>query len=274
MRLKIRHTTEYRYDAPVQFTLQRLRLTPVAAPGQTVVTWNIAVDGATVEAGFNDHFGNHVHLVATEGDAHMVRIVACGEVETEDRAGVFGPHTGYVPLWLYLRDTPRTKPGKLMRDFIRGLVADTELGRMHLLMAAIHEAVAYEPGATTAETTAEQALETGSGVCQDHAHIFISAARLMGIPARYVSGYLMMEETEQQSATHAWAEVHLAGLGWVGFDAANNVCPDARYVRLATGLCYADAAPISGMRIGTAGEDLKVSVTVAALGQSQSQSQA
>ena len=119
MRLRISHTTEYRYDDPVQYSLQRLRLTPQDGPGQKVLSWNIAVDGANVEAGFNDQFGNQTHLVSTEGDSHSVHIVASGEVETEDRSGVYGPHQGYVPLWLYLRETPRTKPGKPIRDLAR-----------------------------------------------------------------------------------------------------------------------------------------------------------
>ncbi|KAA3517418.1 transglutaminase family protein [Agrobacterium vitis] len=273
MRLKINHVTEYSYDEPVQFSLQRLRLTPIENPGLHVLSWTIVVDGANVEAGFNDQFGNHTHLVSFEGDAKSVRIVASGEVKTEDRAGVFGAHTGYVPLWLYLRDTPRTKAGKLVRDLVKSLAGDNELARMHDLMARVHSQVRYETGATTTETTAEQALEAGTGVCQDHAHVMISAARLMNLPARYISGYLMMDGVEQQTATHAWAEIHLPSLGWVGFDAANNVCPDARYVRLASGLSYADAAPVSGMRIGLAGEDMSVTVSVAETGQSQSQSQ-
>ncbi|MGV1894761.1 transglutaminase family protein [Agrobacterium vitis] len=273
MRLKINHVTEYSYDEPVQFSLQRLRLTPIENPGLHVLSWTIVVDGANVEAGFNDQFGNHTHLVSFEGEAKSVRIVASGEVKTEDRAGVFGVHTGYVPLWLYLRDTPRTRAGKLVRDLVKSLAGDNELARMHDLMARVHEQVRYETGTTTTETNAEQALEAGIGVCQDHAHIMISAARLMNMPARYISGYLMMEGIEEQTATHAWAEIHLPSLGWVGFDAANNVCPDARYVRLASGLSYADAAPVSGMRIGLAGEDMSVTVSVAETGQSQSQSQ-
>lgn len=272
MRLRISHTTEYRYDDPVQYSLQRLRLCPLDGPGQKVVSWNIAVDGATVEAGFNDQFGNHTHLVSTEGDSHSVHIVASGEVDTEDRAGVFGPHQGYVPLWLYLRETPRTKPGKLTRDLVRSLVGDNELAKMHDLMGKLHAQIAYEPGTTGTETTAEQALEAGRGVCQDHAHALIAAARSMGLPARYLSGYLLMDDRSEQAATHAWAEVHLPGLGWVGFDAANNHCPDARYVRIATGLCYSDAAPVSGMRIGIAGEDLTVKLVIEPR-QSQSQSQ-
>ncbi|MCZ9335514.1 transglutaminase-like domain-containing protein, partial [Klebsiella pneumoniae] len=88
--------------------------------------------------------------------------------------------------------------------------------------------VAYVPGTTDVATAAEAALANGSGVCQDHAHIFISAARLLGVPARYVSGYLLMEGQSEQTATHAWAEAYVEDLGWVGFDAANGVAPDEK----------------------------------------------
>jgi transglutaminase-like putative cysteine protease len=272
MRLKISHTTEYLYDQPVPYSLQRLRLTPVDGPTQKIINWSITVDGAKVEAGYADQFGNRVELVSAEGTEHTIRISASGEVETSDCAGVFGLHQGFCPLWLFLRETPRTKAGKLIKELAKGLKGDSELARMHALMEAIHEIVAYTPGTTDTETTAEEALEAKTGVCQDHAHIFISAARLLDIPARYVSGYLLMEGTTEQVATHAWSEVYLPGLGWVGFDAANNICPDDRYVRIASGLCYRDCAPVSGMRLGLADENLKVSLTVEP-SQTQSQSQ-
>jgi transglutaminase-like putative cysteine protease len=272
MRLKISHTTEYTYDDPVQYSLQRLRLTPKTQPGQIVRAWVTTVHGARVEAGYTDHFGNHVDLVSTNAEQVTIRIVAEGEVETEDRAGVFGPHQGFVPLWLYLRETPLTKPGKLIRDLAKAATGENELARMHAIMAAIHEGVEYKPGETAADTTAEQALEKKQGVCQDHAHIFLAAARYLSIPARYVSGYLLMDEAEQ-TASHAWAEVHLQGLGWVGFDAANKICPDARYVRPSTGLDYKDAAPVSGMVLGHSAETMSVAIKVEAAGQSQSQSQ-
>jgi transglutaminase-like putative cysteine protease len=281
MRLKISHTTEYFYDEPVPYSLQRLRLSPQNAPGQKILNWQVAIDGAKIEAGYADQFGNRVELVSIEGAEHVIRIVASGEVETEDRAGVFGTHQGFCPLWLFLRETPRTTPGKLVKELAQSVKGDSELALMHALMEAIHEAVAYTPGSTTTETTAEEALAARTGVCQDHAHIFISAARFLKVPARYVSGYLMMEDQSDQVATHAWAEAHVPGLGWVGFDAANKMCPDERYVRIATGLCYKDCAPVSGMRIGpkqeNPGENLKVSLTVTGSqvqsqqGQSQSQ---
>lgn len=270
MRLKISHTTEYHYDEPVQYTLQRLRLTPLTQAGQAVLSWQTLVDGAVTEVNYDDHFGNRVHLVSIDGDREAIRITASGEVHTEDRAGVFGPHQSHVPLWFYLRETPLTKAGKLIRELAKSAEGDTDLARMHALMGTIHKTVEYKPGETHAETAAEDALESGSGVCQDHAHILIAAARSLDLPARYISGYLMMEGQPDQTASHAWAEVHLTGLGWVGFDAANKICPDDRYVRIASGLCYHDAAPISGLIHGEAKETLKVSVTVE---QQQSQSQ-
>lgn len=272
MRLKISHTTDYRYDEPVSYSLQRLRLTPLTQPGQSVIAWETSVEGAKVEVGYEDHFGNRITLVSVNGEQDHIRIVAQGEVETADRAGVFGPHQSYVPLWLFLRETPLTKRAKAIRDLAKSQTGDGDLARMHALMGAIHAAVTYLPGETGAETTAEEALLRGNGVCQDHTHIMIAAARALDLPARYVSGYLMLNDTVEQTASHAWADVHLPGLGWVGFDAANNVCPDDRYVRIATGLDYRDAAPVSGLVHGAARETLTVGLTVEQT-QSQSQSQ-
>ena len=97
----------------------------------------------------------------------------------------------------------------------------------------------------TPHTSAAEALKAGRGVCQDHAHVFISAARLMGVPARYVNGYFVTGGESASEAQHAWAEACIDGLGWLGFDPANQVCPTERYVRLACGLDAASAAPIT-----------------------------
>jgi len=122
--------------------------------------------------------------------------------------------------------------------------------------------VPYGQADTYATTPAEDALRAGGGVCQDHAQIFIAAARHAGIPTRYVSGYLMMNDRIDQDASHAWAEAHLDGLGWVGFDVSNGICPDERYVRIAIGRDSRDAAPITGVRLGTATESMIVSVQI------------
>jgi transglutaminase-like putative cysteine protease len=119
----------------------------------------------------------------------------------------------------------------------------------------------YVPGSTLSRTTAEQALEQGAGVCQDHAHVFISASRAMGVPARYVVGYLLSAD-ETVTATHAWAEAHASDLGWVGFDPANRLCPTDRYVRLGAGFDAHDASPIRGHFVGQCTEALAADVRV------------
>lgn len=262
MRLKITHWTEYRYDIPVHYALQRVRLEPLTGGGQTIVSWSLEIEGAKEEVRFSDHFGNATRLLSVEGEPHLISISASGIVETKDTAGVVGPHPGFAPLWLFCQPTELTTPGRGITEFADGLGEGTDVERLHDLMSAIHEKVAYVPGSTDSATPAEKAVAQKSGVCQDHAHIFIAAARKLGYPARYVSGYLMRSDTIDQAATHAWAEAHIGGLGWVGFDVANEISPDERYVRIAVGRDYRDAMPISGIRLGDAKEELAVSVTV------------
>ncbi len=166
---------------------------------------------------------------------------------------------------MYEAATPLTAPGKTLRKLVSSvkLMPDEDtLPHMHRLSAAIAEKVSYETGRTDSATTAETALAAGNGVCQDHAHILIAAARMLGHPARYVSGYLMMDDRVEQDATHAWAEIWVKGLGWVGFDISNAICPDDRYVRVAVGRDYRDAAPIHGIRHGSGTEDLHVALKV------------
>lgn len=265
MRLKIEHTSIYRYDAAMQYGLQELRLTPKSRAGQMVLRWNISVEGGVAEARFDDHNNNNVTLIGLNEGAQTVSVKCEGEVETEDRTGVVGEHGGFAPIWFFERQTPLTAPG----DGVRGLVEqaggahDGDLAKLHALMEVIARSVDYKIGATNVQATAEAAVAAGAGVCQDHAHIFISAARLMGYPARYVSGYLAMDDREKQDATHAWAEVFVPGLGWVGFDASNEMSPDDGYVRVATGRDYREAAPISGIIFGANAESLSVSIKVA-----------
>lgn len=262
MRLKIIHRTEYRYDVPLRYALQRLRLVPYGGPSQSVLCWDLSIEGAREEVRYADQFGNDTRLVSAEGEPHAIGVVASGEVETKDTAGVIGPHRGFAPLWLFAGETSLTQPGEAIRALAGGLANGAEIDRLHMLMRLVRERVAYRVGATGTETTAEEALRQGSGVCQDHTHIFIAAARLVGMPARYVSGYLMMNEVEEQAATHAWAEAHVKNLGWVAFDVANGISADERYVRVATGRDYRDAMPVAGIRLGQAAERLEVHIRV------------
>lgn len=264
MRLKIHHETSYHYDRPVDYALQQLRMRPKSRAGQRVTEWNLVIDGGRHELEFQDWHNNHVDLIAIEPGRQDVRIRIEGEVETVDQAGVVGRQGGFAPLWIFSRITDLTKPGPGIRQLVKLLGNDfnDDVSRMHALSAKVSESIKYETDHTDSSTTAEESLRFGHGVCQDHAHVFITAARLMGYPARYVSGYLMLTDRVSQDASHAWAEVHLDDLGWVGFDISNGVSPDERHVRIATGLDYRDAAPVSGLRFGDASESMNVSLQV------------
>ncbi|MEM6579370.1 MAG: transglutaminase family protein [Pseudomonadota bacterium] len=263
MILKISHTTRYRFDAPVTYGLQQLRKTPKSYRAQKVLAWSTNLSGGQQELVFEDFHRNRVELVSLQPDIDELIIRSEGEVEMTDTQGIVGPHSGPAPLWLYERQTPLTKPGKGTRGIVADVPDGEKLAQLHALSALISDRVSYEIGVSHPDWTAEQAIAEGKGVCQDHTHIFITCARLMGCPARYVSGFLMMEDRTDQEATHAWAEAHIQGLGWVGFDVSNGISPDTRYVRVATGLDYNEAAPTRGLRIGGATENLSVAVKVA-----------
>ena len=261
MKLLIRHTTHYFFEQPVAHGLQRLRLTPKTTQGQSVADWTMSFEGARAEVEYEDHNHNQTTLVSVDGGARELMIHCEGTVLTADNAGVIGQHSGHMPLWCFLTQTRLTRPGPRVRA-LAGVEGDNPLAKLHALSTAVIGAVEYMTGETGVETTAEEAMILGRGVCQDHAHIFIGAARLIGIPARYVSGYLMMDDRIDQDAGHAWAEAHVDGLGWVGFDVSNGISPDARYVRLATGRDYSEAAPITGVSYGAGKTDLEVRLAV------------
>ncbi|MEO3385821.1 transglutaminase family protein [Mesorhizobium sp. CAU 1741] len=262
MRLKISHRTQYSYDAPLAYALQRLRLTPQNARGQTVASWTVETRGASEEVRFFDHFANDTRLVSITGEANVIEVLAQGEVDVQDTAGITGAHSGFAPLWLFNHETPLTVAGPLVSEIAQNVQGASDVESLHALSHLIREKVAYTLGSTVSTTAAEDAVLRGEGVCQDHSHIFLAASRKLGYPARYVSGYLMLDASKDQVATHAWAEAYVAGLGWVAFDVSNGISPDERYVRLATGRDYRDAMPVSGIRLGQAQEQLEVHITV------------
>lgn len=268
MKISIRHTTSYHFDRPVPYALQRLRLTPLDGAGQRVCDWAMTIRGGRCEAEYDDPHLNHVVLIQADPGVESLEIDCAGEVETDPEfAGVVGAHRGYTPLWLFRQPTGLTRAGPEITRLIAEAGAQEDGGgnaiaRLHALSGLILDRVAYAPGATDATTTAEEAMERGQGVCQDHAHIFLAAARAMGFPARYVSGYLFMDGTPDQDAGHAWAEAYVDALGWVGFDVSNGISPDERYVRIATGRDYADAAPVHAMSFGAGDHSMIVSLRV------------
>ena len=264
MILSVAHRTTYRYDAPIRMAVQSLRLTPSDFAGQRVIGWQVAVEGGQKGAGFRDGAGDWIESWSVRGPADHVTVTVAGSVETADLAGLLTGHREAVNPAVYLRETLATRADAQLSDLARAAEAEAAepLARAHALSRLVAESIAYRPGATQAHTTAAEAMALGEGVCQDHAHALIACARAVGFPARYVSGYLMMDDRTHQDATHAWAEAHFDNIGWIGFDVSNGHSPDQRYIRVATGLDYRDAAPVRGMRYGAAQENLVVQLQV------------
>lgn len=264
MRLQIQHTTQFHYDDPPSYGLLQLRTAPQSSAAQTVIAWDISLDGARKQVQFKDQHGNRIDLIEVMPDAQLLEISVSGEVDTHSADGVLGRHHQSMPLWHYRQQTSLTRLTEGLRELAESIVLPTEstIADLHSLSQLIRERVAYTPGQTGVNTTAGDALENAKGVCQDHSHIFISIAREKGFPARYVSGYLLMDDRTSQDASHAWSEVYLDGLGWVGFDVSNGISPDERYVRIAQGSDYSDAAPTKGLTMGAGRENLVVSIQV------------
>lgn len=265
MRLTVRHVTTYQFDPPRRALVQSHRLTPSAFEGQQATRWQVEVPGAWTGAAFRDGAGDWIETVSLLGPVAEVSVAVRGEVETRDLAGVLRGHREAVPPTAYMRTTRATEPDHALRDLAGDALAGAgdPLDRAHRLSAAVADAIAYAPGETHAHTSASEALALGQGVCQDHAHALIGAAIASDIPARYVIGYLYVEGDEPiGEASHAWAELHVAGLGWVGFDPANRCCADDRYIRLGSGHDATLAAPIRGQSRGAGHERLAVEVSV------------
>lgn len=222
------------------------------------------LEGAQSEVRYEDQHHNHVELVSLEPGVREVVVTCRGTVRTADNSGVLGEHVGHMPLWCFLRETPLTRAGAKIKALVSKIDVDLgdPLATLHTLSDAVRAAVEYVPGTTDVKTTAEGALAAGRGVCQDHAHIFVSAGRLLDIPTRYVGGYLKMDGRSEQHAGHGWVEAYVKGLGWVGFDVSNAICPDERYVRVATGCDYKEAAPFTGIATGTGSSRLSVHLSV------------
>lgn len=263
MRLSVRHITHFEYNSMLNYSVQRLHLTPLSFDSQKIISWVIKAPGIENALGYVDGFGNHVHLVTFNNLNGPIDVIAEGVVDCTDVGGLVKGINVAAPNAVFLRQTNATRPDAAITELISTSVLKLKgLAQLHGLMHAIHEKVAFVIGATDAYTTAAEAFKKGSGVCQDHTHIFVGAARSLGIPARYVTGYLVTGVGASSSASHAWGEAYVPDLGWVGFDAANGICPTDLYVRVAAGIDAAAVTPIRGTRRGGADETMTVEVRV------------
>jgi transglutaminase-like putative cysteine protease len=266
MRIRIHHETKYSYDRPAQSVIQILRLTPRDHDGQYVRHWRIDLDHGGTLRPHEDAFGKLTHVLSATGPFSDFALTVDGEVETQDTAGIVRGAIERFPPELYLRQTALTQPDAAIAEFARAAVAGTVPGAiepLHRLLAELYRIMTFDVSATDSGTSATQAFALGSGVCQDLAHVFIAAARSLGIPCRYIGGHLLRSDGAVfQDAGHAWAEAYVPDLGWVGFDPANGISPTEAYIRVSVGLDYLGAAPVRGAQTGGSEEKLAVAVTV------------
>jgi len=266
VRIQIDYATQYSYQHTARSVVQVLRLTPRSNAGQHVVHWRVDSDPEVRLCASEDAFGNAVQTLYVYEPLDRLTLRVSGEVVTTDTSGVLAGTIERLPPEVYLRSTPLTAVDEALADLARDIEAGEgadPLDRLHALLRRLYQSIAFDTGATNATTVGAAAYALRRGVCQDFAHIFIGVARRMGSPARYVSGHLARSDGRvEQDAAHAWAEAHVPGLGWIGFDPANGICASERHVRIGTALDYLGAAPVRGSRVGGGAEHMVVTLKV------------
>ena len=254
MRISIEHTTRYVYDEPVRYSTQYLRLVPSSSARQQVLEWRL--DAPATPTAFVDGYGNITHLVTIHDPGCEIVIRSAGIVETS-AARDEPPEDSKVSPLVFLRATSLTRAEGALVEFAEAHRRRTvSVSNLRELSQAVHAHLPFKPGVTDTHWTAAEAFDAGFGVCQDHAHVFIACCRHVGIPARYVSGYLFLTETrESPVASHAWAEAWVVDR-WRSFDITNQQPAGERHIRLAVGADYDEACPVRGVRGGGGNEQM------------------
>ena len=280
IRYEIEHESRYAYAAPARYCVMRLCLKPRHDDRQRLSRFEVATEPAATVNAESDAFGNTRHLLNLHQPHQGLAITAASSVDVLPPDPV--PETLDAGAWTRIRarrhsfsdwdDThpsALTGPSPALAAFVRRHnigPLDDPLVSLRRLTDVLHHGFTYSPGSTSVISPIDHILETGHGVCQDYAHVMIAIARSWGIPTRYVSGYLHVTgaqgEQAPETATHAWAECRLPGLGWVGFDPTNRTLADQRHVRLAVGRDYQDVAPTRGIFRGAAQSHLQVNVRI------------
>lgn len=265
MRLHIAHSIVRRYDPPAAGAIQILRLTPRNHEGQYVIGWRIDISADARLNAHEDAFGNLTHVFTADGPLETLSIRVDGEVETQNTDGVVRGSVERFPPSLFLRDTPLTQADERISAFAGETGPPNSgdvLSYLHTLMHRLHDELPHDSDGPQEPATAVEVFARKRGIARDLTHIFIGAAHSLAIPARYISGYFCAEDAIEQHAGHAWAEAFVPGLGWVGFDPVNCVCPTEAYVRVAVGLDALGAVPVRGTRYGAGDEKLAVAIKV------------
>jgi transglutaminase-like putative cysteine protease len=256
MKLHISHETHYAYDAPVRSSTQYLRLTPRDTARQKVLEWKLEAPDTPVRT--HDGYGNVLHVLTLDTRISAIRIRASGVVDTSPAVDAPSDFTG-VPLspLLFLRATSYTRAEGKLAAFLNGFrrVAKSLTG-LRSLAEAIHERMPLDAHKLPVSPSASEAFAARSGAAPDQAHVFIACLLGLGIPARYVSGYLCTrEKSGARVASHSWVEAWVEDR-WTSFDLARNTPIGEGHVKVAVGADYLDACPIRGVRVGGGAETM------------------
>jgi transglutaminase-like putative cysteine protease len=274
----IRHMTRFRYSAPISQSVMELRMEPRSEKGQRCLNFRLALNPHARIMSYRDYLNNVVHHFDIPGQHKQLVIVAESTVEMKPAPELPDslPESAWEAIdrmaqaeYDMLLPSQFTHPTPLLEALAAELNAerrDDPLGLLRELNTAIFNTFAYRQQSTQVDSPIDDALEARQGVCQDFAHIMIALVRRLGIPCRYVSGYLFHHQDKAdrsaQDATHAWIEALLPDLGWVGFDPTNNLLCGDRHIRAAIGRDYADVPPTRGVFKGEAESELSVGVRV------------
>jgi transglutaminase-like putative cysteine protease len=280
----IRHVTQFSYDTPVSESLMEVRMQPRSEGSQRCLRFELGVTPRARVLAYLDHLSNSVHHFDTPPRHTELTVTARAQVQLDPIPAV--PAAVDSSSWQELEQIAARGE---QWDFLRpsrfaawtpALVGYSDATRpptddcgdpltaMRSLMAAVHRDFEYVPKSTRVDSPIDDALAARRGVCQDFAHIMIAAGRRLGVPCRYVSGYIAPRPKEDRadfvaSATHAWVEALIPALGWIGLDPTNNVEAGLRHIRVAIGRDYADVPPTRGIYKGGAKSALAVAVEVA-----------
>jgi len=266
MKHAITHTTHYRYSLPVNYTIQLLRMTPRQDAHQRVLKWRIDTPGDLQP--LLDAFGNVTHTLTLTEPHDAIHLKVSGQVDVQPlHDGQIRNEDSRLPVAAFCVPTRLTQSD----DSIRAFCADSTPNGVQrpadvlTLAQTIQARVAYVPGTTDVTTMASEVLQQGRGVCQDHTHLFLACAHSLGLPARYVSGYLYTEA--EHAASHAWCDIWLDGHGWISVDVTNGQFASDRHCRLAVARDYDSASPVRGVRTGGGVESMDVKVHVDVIAQ-------
>lgn len=271
MLLSVEHKFAFEYDGYISESFLELRVQPKTTPQQTVLSFGLAVGPPTRVFRYADWNDNVTHHFTITKFHDRIAVAAQSVVETRAAAPGLASLTDKLPItdlpypvldFLELAGPVGLTPALRAAHRAMAPSRSTSLGEHVLALgAAIGDRFEYQKDVTKYDSTTEDFLKIGAGVCQDFAHLMLGLLRLSGIPCRYVSGYLHVEKKKREpSQSHAWVEVYAPSVGWVPFDPTHNRALDERYVVVGHGRHYDDVPPNKGIYRGVARETLRAEV--------------